>query len=581
LDDVFRLINEDTRESVESPTVLALRESRRVELAPHSLLVARDGIETPIDDSAAPISNEQGFISGVVLVFRDVTERRKTERALHIAAVYADDIIATLREPFLVLDGDLRVKTANHAFYDSFHVSKEETENRFVYDLGNGQWDIPGLRTLLDEVLSRNQSVHDFEVVHSFPTLGRKTMLLNARPFTIDSKQPELILLAVEDVTALREKTAEVAEANRNKDEFLATLAHELRNPLAPIRNAIQYLGMAGLKEADATTARDVIARQVTVMVRLIDDLLDISRISTNKLDIRKERVDLSSVMESSVESSRPLIQQGDHTLTISLPPPPIHLDADPVRLAQVFMNLLNNAAKYTKRGGRIWLSAELEGSDAVIVVRDNGIGISAEMLPRVFDMFTQVDRSLDRSQGGLGIGLTLVRRVVEMHDGTIEARSAGNDMGSEFIVKIPVLIEPLKEKPVDRDISGAHIFDGSRVLVVDDNVDSAESLGMLLRLKGSFIRIAHDGIEAVEVAESFRPVLVLLDIGLPKLNGYEVARHIRNTNWGKSVVIVALTGWGQDEDRRRSHEAGFNFHLVKPVEFKALEDLLAVPSAD
>ena len=308
---------------------------------------------------------------------RDITERRKTERALAKALAYADDIIATLREPFVVLDGDLRVKTANRSFYDSFHVSKEETENRLVYDLGNGQWDIPGLRKLLDEVLSRNQSVHDFEVEHSFPTLGRKTMLLNARPFPPDSKHPELILLAVEDVSALRERADELAEANRHKDEFLATLAHELRNPLAPIRNAVQYLGMEGLKEPDVKTARDVIARQVTVMVRLIDDLLDVSRISRNKLDIRKQRVELAAVVESAVESSRPLIQQCGHELTVSLPPQPVHLDADPIRLAQVFSNLLNNAAKYTKRGGHIWLTAEQEGSDAVVRVRDNGIGIA------------------------------------------------------------------------------------------------------------------------------------------------------------------------------------------------------------
>ena len=384
--------------------------------------------------------NDKGEVAGVVLVFRDITERRKTERALAKALAYADDIIATLREPFVVLDGDLRVKTANRSFYDSFHVSKEETENRLVYDLGNGQWDIPGLRKLLDEVLSRNQSVHDFEVEHSFPNLGRKTMLLNARPFPPDSKHPELILLAVEDVSALRERADELAEASRHKDEFLATLAHELRNPLAPIRNAVQYLGMEGLTERDVKTARDVIARQVAVMVRLIDDLLDVSRISRNKLDIRKERVELAAVVESAVESSRPLIQQCGHELTVSLPPEPVHLDADPIRLAQVFLNLLNNAAKYTKRGGHIWLTAEREGSDAVVSVRDNGIGIPGDMLSRIFEMFTQVDRSLERSQGGLGIGLTLVRRLVEMHDGSIEARSNGPDQGSEFVVRLPLL---------------------------------------------------------------------------------------------------------------------------------------------
>lgn len=575
LDGVIRLLNEDRRQPVEIPTVQALKEGRTRKLADHSLLVAKEGSEHSISDSAALIRNDEGEVAGLVLVFRDITERRKTERSLAKSLSFADDIIETLREPFVVLDADLRVKTANRSFYESFHVSKEETENHLVYDLGNGQWDIPGLRKLLDEVLTRNKSVHDFEVEHSFPNLGRKTMLLNARPFPPDSKHPELILLAVEDVSALRERADELAEAHRHKDEFLATLAHELRNPLAPIRNAVQYLGMEGLTPRDLRTGRDVISRQVTVMVRLIDDLLDMSRISRNKLDIRKERVELATLLESAVEGSQSLLQQCGHELTVSLPPQPIHLDADAVRLTQVFMNLLNNAAKFTNKGGHIWLTAVKEGSDAIVSVRDNGIGISGEMLPRIFEMFTQVDRSLERSQGGLGIGLTLARRLVDMHDGTIEAHSNGSDQGSEFVVRLPLIPSPL-ETPPRIDGLRAAALSGSRILVVDDNKDSADSLAMLLRLKGNEIRTAHDGLEAVRVAETFHPELVLLDIGLPRLNGYDVARHIRQQRWSRDVILVALTGWGQDEDRRRSKEAGFNFHIVKPVELSALESLLA-----
>jgi PAS domain S-box-containing protein len=575
LDAVFHIINGESRQPVESPTLQAFREGRTIELAKNSLLVAKDGTERPLDDSAAPIRNDKGEVAGVVLVFRDITERRKAEQALDKALAYADDIIATLREPFLVLDGDLRVKTANRSFYDSFQVSKGETENHFVYDLGNGQWDIPGLRTLLDEVLSRNTPVHDFEVEHTFPTLGRKTMLLNARPFPPVAKHPELILLALEDVSALRERAEDLAEASRHKDEFLATLAHELRNPLAPIRNAVHSLGMAGLPEAGVRTARDVIARQVTVMVRLIDDLLDVSRMSRNKLDMRKERVGLAAVVESAVESSRPLIQQCGHELSLSLPPTPLVLDADPIRLSQVFLNLLNNAAKYTKHGGHIWLKARQEGSDAVVSVRDDGIGIPGDMLPRIFEMFTQVDRFSDKSQGGLGIGLTLVRRLVDMHDGSIEARSDGPDKGSEFIVRLPLVL-PTQEPPPKRDGPKATALSGTRILVVDDNRDSADSLEVLLRLKGNDIRIAYDGLEAVEVAETFRPELVLLDIGLPKLNGYDVARQIRQQSWGRDVTLVALTGWGQDEDRRRSQDAGFNLHVEKPVDLDGLEKLLA-----
>ena len=573
--DVFRIINEESREPVASPAIQAFREGRTFKLAFPCLLVAKDGTEVPFDDSAAPIRNDKRVIAGVVVIFRDITKRRETEKALAKALVYADDIIATLREPFLVLDGDLRVKTANRSFYDSFHVSKNETENQFVYDLGNGQWDIAGLRKLLDEVLSRKRSVHDFEVEHSFPALGRKTMLLNARPFPPDSEHPELILLAVEDVSAVRERADELAAANRHKDEFLATLAHELRNPLAPIRNAVQSLGLDGLTESGVKTARDVIARQVTVMVRLIDDLLDVSRISRNKMDIRKERVALATVMESAVESSRPLIEQCGHELTVSGPPQPLHLDADLVRLAQVFINLLNNAAKYTKRGGHIWLTADREGSDAVVRVRDNGMGIPGNMLGRIFDLFTQVGRSIEQSQGGLGIGLTLVRRLVDMHDGSIEARSDGPDRGSEFVVRLPLIPPPL-ETPPKGNGTPAKTLSGCRILVVDDNKDSADSLGDLLKILGNDVRTAHDGLEAVEAAEAFRPELVLLDIGLPKLNGYEVARRIRQQSWGRGVILVALTGWGQDEDRHRSQEAGFNLHIVKPVEIQALEKLLA-----
>ena len=575
LDGVIRLVNEENRQPVEVATVQALTEGRTLKLADHSLLVAKDGSERSISDSAALIRNGKREVAGLVLVFRDISERRKAERALAKALSFADDIIETLREPFLVLDGDLRVKTANRSFYDSFHVSKGETENRLVYELGNGQWEIPGLRKLLDEVLARNQSVHDYEVEHTFPVLGRRTMVLNARPFPPASKHPELILLAVEDVSALRERADELTEASRHKDEFLATLAHELRNPLAPIRNAVQSLGTAGLPEAGVRTARDVIARQVTVMVRLVDDLLDVSRISRNKLDIRKQRVELATVVESAVESCRPLIEQSGHELTVSVPPQPLHLDADLVRLAQVFINLLNNAAKYTKRGGHIRLTAGREGSDAVVSVRDDGVGIPADMLGRIFDLFTQVNRSLEQSQGGLGIGLTLVRRLVDMHDGSIEARSDGPDRGSEFVVRLPLIPPPLETPPTGDGLT-AKALSGCRILVVDDNVDSADSLGDLLMVMGNDVRTAHDGLEAVEAAAAFRPELVLLDIGLPKLNGYDVARRIRQQAWGRDVTLVALTGWGQDEDRHRSQEAGFNLHIVKPVEIKVLERLLA-----
>jgi CheY-like chemotaxis protein len=325
----------------------------------------------------------------------------------------------------------------------------------------------------------------------------------------------------------------------------------------------------------DVKTARDVIARQVITMVRLIDDLLDVSRISRNTLGIRNERVDLAAVLESALESSRPLIEKSGHELTVSLPTESVQLNADPIRLAQVFLNLLNNSAKYTNAGGRIWLTAERQGGDAVVSVRDNGVGIPADMLARIFDLFTQVGDPLERSQGGLGIGLTLVRRLVEMHDGTIEAHSSGPGEGSEFVVRLPVFVPPPTEPPPDSDGPKATALSGLRILVVDDNRDSADSLGMLLRIKGNDVRTAYDGLEAVEAAAAFLPEMILLDIGLPKLNGYEVARRIRQQPRGREMMIVALTGWGQDDDRRLSLEAGFDFHVVKPVDLAALEILL------
>jgi PAS domain S-box-containing protein len=571
---VIRIINEESRQPVEIPTGQALRENRTVTLAKLSVLIAKDGSERSISDTAAPICNDQGEVAGVVLVFRDISERRKTERALAKSLGYADDIIATLREPFVVLDGDLRVKTANRSFYDTFHVSKDETENRLVYDLGNGQWDIPALRGLLDGVLSRNQSVHDFEVEHSFPDLGRKSMLLNARPFPPDSKHPELILLAVEDVTALRERAEQLAEASRHKDEFLATLAHELRNPLAPIRNSVHYLSMDGITAEDANIARDVIARQLNVMVRLVDDLLDVSRYSRNKLDIRKERVELAAIVESAVESSRSLIDESGHELTVSIPSAPLLLDADPIRLAQVLSNLLNNAAKYTTPGGRIWLTAERKETGVVVRVRDNGIGIHQDMLQRVFEMFTQVDGALGQSQGGLGIGLSLVKKLVELHDGSIEAFSSGADQGSEFVIRLPA-VETQHTMPPEDEAPAAPQSSGLRILIVDDNKDAADSLAMLMKRNGNNTRTAYNGPDALLVADIFRPECVLLDIGLPKLNGYEVAKRIRQQSWAQDTTLIAITGWGLAEDRRRSQDAGFNFHIVKPVDLVALESLM------
>jgi signal transduction histidine kinase len=372
---------------------------------------------------------------------------------------------------------------------------------------------------------------------------------------------------------ALSRFAIDLTEADRRKNEFLAMLAHELRNPLAPIRNALHMMRLKGSGNTAVQTASAMMERQIAQMVRLVDDLLDVSRISRGNIELRKGRVDLATAVLQAVEAARPFCELMEHELTVTLPPQPVYLDADPTRLAQVIGNLLNNACKFTDKGGRIALVVARDGDTAAVRVSDSGVGLAADQLPRIFDMFTQIDTSLERSRGGLGIGLTLVKSLVEMHGGTVLASSAGLNQGSEFVVRLPVLADVADQRlpePVPREPAQRR-----RILVVDDNRDAATSLSDLLELTGHDMRVAHDGLEAVSTAEKFRPDVVLLDIGLPKLNGYEVARKIRQEGWGERVTLVALTGWGQDEDRRKSSEAGFNAHMVKPVDPVVLMDLL------
>lgn len=392
--------------------------------------------------------------------------------------------------------------------------------------------------------------------------------------FAVESARANASLMESRD--ELQRLNAELSEADRRKDEFLAVLAHELRNPLAPISNATHYLRLKAPPDPALKNARDIIDRQVKHLVRLVDDLLDVSRISSGKISLQKERVSLALIVTNAVESSRPLIESENHQLKVSLPPEPVYLDADLTRLAQVLQNLLNNAAKYTPAGGKIGLHAEFDGYFVTIRVVDNGIGIPREMLSRVFEMFTQVDRSVERSTGGLGIGLTLVQRLVELHGGTVEARSDADDKGSEFIVRLPAFAEPSAPSSAS---SGANVETarGLRIVVVDDNIDAADTFAEMLRAAGHRVDIAYDGKRAMDVVASGRPDVVLLDIGLPQLNGYDVARKIRANDPQRRIVLVAVTGWGQDEDRRRSQQAGFDHHLVKPVDPASLERILAL----
>jgi signal transduction histidine kinase len=369
-----------------------------------------------------------------------------------------------------------------------------------------------------------------------------------------------------------------IREADRRKNEFLAMLAHELRNPLAPIRNAVHLLRQPGAGPEHLGWAGEVIDRQVRQLVRLVDDLLDVSRITRGSITLQPTWVDLAAVAASAVETSRPLIDGRQQTLTVTLPPERLQIHADPARLAQVLANLLNNAAKYTPEGGEITLTAERNGRDVVFRVRDTGMGIPPEMLSSVFDLFTQVEHSLDRAQGGLGIGLTLVRRLVEMHGGSVRAYSEGADKGSEFVVQLPLEGRAAsKERVLHQGRSLSALASSHRILLVDDNVDGAASLAMLLRELGHEVRVAHNGPAALEAVGDFEPEVVLLDIGLPGMDGYEVARRLRRQPALKDLLLVALTGYGQDEDRRRSHEAGFNLHLVKPLDLDVLPGIFAL----
>jgi signal transduction histidine kinase/ActR/RegA family two-component response regulator len=371
----------------------------------------------------------------------------------------------------------------------------------------------------------------------------------------------------------------ELREADRHKDEFLATLAHELRNPLAPIQNALEVMKMAGDSPEVIREGREIIERQLAQIMRLDDDILDLSRIRQGKIELRKERIDVASVIAIAVENSRPLIEMAGHKLIVEVPPEPLYLEGDLTRLAQALSNLLHNASKYTPPGGQIDLSVQSTEKDLTLRVRDTGIGISPEMLPLVFDMFAQLDHSRDRSQGGLGIGLSLVRRLVEMHGGTVWAHSGGPGLGSEFVICLPILIEESRLEAISHPASAKEITaccSGRRILVVDDNRDSTESMRLFLGMLGNEVAVAYNGLEAVESAASFRPDVVLLDIGLPILNGYEAARKIRQQAWGKDVVLVALTGWGQEEDRRSCIEAGFDHHLLMPVHPQLIQEFLS-----
>lgn len=413
-----------------------------------------------------------------------------------------------------------------------------------------------------------------FELEHRVIQVDGSLGWTHSRAIPIFNKNGEIIewFGTASDVTSRKATEQALLEASRYKDEFLATLAHELRNPLAPLYNGLQILRFAKGNEQLTCEAQAIMERQLAQMVRLIDDLLDLSRISSGKIKLQKERVELAKVIQLALETSRPIIDAAGHHLSLDLPAVPIYVEVDMMRIAQVFSNLLNNAAKYTERGGSIKLNVQFVNHEVWISVSDTGVGLPSHMLSRVFEIFTQVDQQLGRAQGGLGIGLSLVKQVVEMHGGTVEAKSAGDKKGSEFIVRIPRWFDSyLNEIRVTPQISVEY----RRILVVDDNIDVANSLVLMLNLLGHTTESAYDGFKALEMIEAFNPDLILLDIGMPGLNGYETAKKIRKHFIEKKIILIALTGWGQEEDRKRSQEAGFDFHITKPLQPNVLEKLL------
>jgi PAS domain S-box-containing protein len=500
-----------------------------------------------------------------------------TEKKMKTSEVHYRRLFETAQHAILILNRDTGHILNANAFACSFLGYAEE---EFV---GKELWQV-GLfknrhanQTVLLELQEKGYFRHD-DLLLETKTGQSKIVELVSNVFVVEST--ELIQCNLRDVAERRQGEEALKEANRRKDEFLTMLAHELRNPLAPIRNALAIVQMRGQERRQAVRqAWAMIERQVECLVRLVDDLLDLSRISRGKIDLKKHPVDMAIIVARAVECSQPLIDARRHELQMMLPDEPMPVDADVTRMAQVLLNLLNNAAKYTPERGRIWLTAQKSPSEIAVHVRDNGMGIPADILPRIFDLFVQAERTLNRADGGLGIGLTLVRWLTEMHGGRVEASSAGPGQGSEFVVRLPLLGgQPAAVAPAlaADSAKGGRTFVKRRILVVDDNKDSADSLAMLLRLVGNDVRTVHDGRQALVVAEAYRPHLVLLDIGLPGLNGYEVARRLRAEPWIGNTTLVALTGYGGEDDRRRAEAAGFAYHMVKPVDFDALDKLLA-----
>ena len=580
LEKVFRIVSEQTRAAVESPVTRVLRDGYLAGLGHHTLLLSRDGTGRPIDDSAAPIRDRGGTVVGVVMIFRDVSERRRAERALQTAVFELKIVTESMSALISRCSRELKYLWVSKPYADWIGRLPDEIVGRSIEEvLGDEAYE--QLLPYFERVLSGEEV--RYEEAANIGGRGRRWISAVYSPTFDAAGETDGWVAVVVDIDEKKRAEKLLLEADRRKDEFLATLAHELRNPLAPIWNAVQYLQMKGPLDEDLVAARETIDRQVRQMTHLIDDLLDVSRISHNTLSLRMEQVELGRAVRSGLEAAQPLIEAAGHQLTVNVPAGPVYLNADATRLAQIVTNLLNNAVKYTDHGGRIAVNVERQGSEVVVTVKDNGIGIPPDVLPKVFDMFSQADQSIERSRGGLGIGLTLVKRLVELHSGSIEARSAGAGSGSEFIVRLPVVNPmPVERRPgAGKGAVGSTRLPGTRILVVDDNKDAADTLAKILKMIGGELQTAYDGRSAFDAACAFRPEIVFLDIGLPEMNGHDVCRLIREQPWGRDMTMIALTGWGQNEDRQKSKGAGFDHHVVKPADFHAIMKVLHAVRAE
>jgi PAS domain S-box-containing protein len=638
LERVFQIVHEHTRAPAISPVRQVLRDGNVVALANHTALIAKDGTETPIDDTAAPIRDAGGRLLGAVMVFHDVTVRRRAEAALR----QESETLELLNETGIAIAAQLNLQTLVPSVTDAATKLSGAEFGAFCDNVLLRQADASSLQTQscvsraafeqlglprntpifnptfrgervvcsADITQDRNYSVvqppeaKPQALIRSYlavSVVSRSGQVIgglffgHSQPNMFSERTERLILgVAVQAAVAIdnarlyeaaqaqitRREQAEAAlrETDRRKDEFLATLAHELRNPLAPIRQAALISKLATATEAQKRWSHDVISRQVQHMSLLLDDLLDVSRITRGTLQLRKQATELSSVVDAAVETARPTLDAKRHRLSIDIGREKSYFSADPMRIAQVLSNLLTNAAKYTDPEGSIRLLARRTADSVVVQVIDNGIGIAEDALPRIFQMFSQVSTTQDRSDGGLGIGLALAKGLIELHGGHIEATSSGLGRGSEFTVRLPIGvvsapsvtdtdIRPDKETPI-----------GRRVLIADDNRDSADSLAMLLRMEGHEVAVVHTGLDALAAVSKFDPDIALLDIGMPGLNGYEVAQKIRKAQPASNLRLIAVTGWGQHSDKARARASGFDHHFTKPVEPELLMQLLRDP---